>query len=140
MRREAGRVVAQPAQVDDLGDAGALGLAGHDLRRLPVALLEVGRVQRVHQVVNDLRRFQDAPHRRWVTGVGDRPVRPLALCRPRPTRHRDDLVLAVEGRQQHASDGAAGAEDHDPHRPALPIRRLKYRRLMARWMRRCTWL
>jgi hypothetical protein len=53
MRREAGRVVAQPAQVDDLGDSGALGLAGNDLRRLPVALLEVGRVQRVHQVVNE---------------------------------------------------------------------------------------
>ena len=55
-------VLAPAFGMEELGDSGAVGLVGNDLRRLPVAFLEVGRVQRVHQVVDDLRCFQDAPH------------------------------------------------------------------------------
>ena len=114
---QAGPVVAEPAEVDDLGHAGALGLAGDGLGGAAVDVGEVGRAERVDEVVDDLGAVE-----RGAQGarVGD--VRPnLAHARllgPAVPRHGHDLGTLRQHRHERAADEAGRAEHRDPHRRA----------------------
>ncbi len=70
MRREVGSVVAESAQVDDLGDARPLGFTRDGGGRPTVELGEVRRAERMDEVVDDVDTLERAANRRRVRRVG----------------------------------------------------------------------
>ncbi len=137
MGRQIGRVVAEPAEVDELLDAGALGFARRRLRGLEILPLEVGAAERVDEVVRDLDAVEHASDGVPVGRIRNLP-RDVVGVRTFVARDRDDIVLAGKLAEQRLADRPRRAEDGDSHRPASAIRREKYRRLTATWIRLCT--
>ena len=71
--REVGRVIAEPAEIDDLGDARPLGLGRDVLGHPPIELGEVARAERVDEVIGDVDALERAARRFAVGQVrGDR--------------------------------------------------------------------
>jgi hypothetical protein len=118
-------VVAQPAQVDDLRDAGPVGGQRHGGRSPPVAAGEVGGAQRVHEVVDDVDTLECAVDVGRVGHVGDHPPHSRIVIRMLAARCRDDLVLLGQRRHQRPADHPRRAEHGDPHSPASRISRPK---------------
>jgi hypothetical protein len=124
VRREVRPIVPEAAEVDDLGDAGALRL-GRDGRGGPlVTLAEVGCAQRVNEVVNDVDAVEGPAHRRVVRDVARHALHPVVFEPDAASRNRDDVVLPRELGQERTSDETRGAEDRDLH-DASAISRLK---------------
>ena len=114
-------VAAEPAEVDDLLHAGLGRRGGEVARRLRVLVLEVRRVQRVHEVVRGVHaleraaqglRVRDvAPHR----GAGPGVVLGVA-------RHGPDLVALLDQRpaQVRADEAGRAGDEHGPgHGPSI---------------------
>ena len=120
MCREVGRVIAEPAEIDDLGDARPLCL-GHDvLGHPPIELGEVARAERVDEVIGDVDALERAARRFAVGEVrGDRAnSRQLGLVRP--SRDGDDLAPLRERRNERAADEAGGSQDGGSHSGSPP--------------------
>jgi hypothetical protein len=123
--RQLRRVVAETSHVDNLRDVRTFSLLGDGRGRAFVDLVEVGRAQRVHEVVDDVDAVERAPHRRRVGRVGcDRSdaVGFGSVARP---RHGDDLGPLRELRYQGTTDEPRRAEHSRSHDCASSISRLK---------------
>ena len=108
MCREVGCVIAEPAEIDDLGDARSLGL-GHDVLGHPAIELEkAARAERVDEVIGDVDALE-RPTRRFAVGeVGGDAAdsgKPGAVAR----RDCDDLTPLRERRNQRAADEPGGS-------------------------------
>jgi hypothetical protein len=64
VRRKVGRLVSEATEVDDLADTRSLGLARRGGRGDAVTLAEVGRVERVDEVVHDVHALEARPSAR----------------------------------------------------------------------------
>ena len=132
-----GRVVPQATEIDELFDAGTFGFACSGLRRLQIFGLEVWTPERMHEVIHDLRAFEQARHRSAIGCIRGLPGDSARLITLGP-RHGHDFVLAYELGKERAPDCSRGAEDDHVHSRASSINRAKYRRLTATWIRLCS--
>ena len=135
VRRQLRRIVAEAAQVDELAKPGPPGLRGDGTGRGEIALLEVTRAERVHEVIGDVDPLESPADGFCVARVGPQPVHSAAL--PFASRQRDDVMRPRESRQQSGADGAGRAKDGDFHHASRPSR-AKWRRLISECRRACT--
>ena len=122
VRRRAGVVGAEPAEVDDLPHACVRRLARDRLRRRAILLLEVARAERVDEVVDDVRTFQGRGDAVAARRIGNHAAGAGLVTRG--ARDRGQLVLGQQGHERPADD-AGCAEDGDVHEPRLHSRSSK---------------
>ena len=114
-------VAAEPAEVDDLFDAGLGRRGGEVARRLRVLVREVRRVQRVHQVVRGVHALERAAQGLRVRDVarhrGAGPGVVLGVA-----GHGPDLVALLDQRpaQVRADEAGRAGDEHGPgHGPSI---------------------
>ena len=122
MRRCAGVVAAEPAEIDDLLHSRVCRLARDGLRRCAVLLLEVARAERVDEVVDDVRTFEGRGDAVAARRVGDHEAGAGLVAHA--ARDRGHLVVGQQGHERPADD-AGRAEDGDVHQPGLRWRSSK---------------
>jgi hypothetical protein len=122
VRGELGRVVTEAAEIDELPQPRVRRGACDRLRGAAVALLEVGRAERVDEVVGRIGAGERRADRGRIAGIGDGP-RDAVPVRPPATRDGHDLVLPRQHGEELAPDRAGGSEDDDLHGASSPIRR-----------------
>jgi hypothetical protein len=79
VRREVIRVVAEPAEVNDLAEPSLLGCPGEPVRAASLAFLESSLAERVHEVVGDLGALHCAGDTLLVVHVGAHPAQAVLV-------------------------------------------------------------
>ena len=123
MRRQLAVIGAEPAEVDDLADAGGRGGQPERTSGLGVLALEVVVVERVHEVDRDVDAVERVGQRPGVVDVAvHRLARAVVVLGV--AGHRPDRVAGLEQRRhQPPADEAGGAGDEDGgHSHTLGIR------------------
>jgi hypothetical protein len=112
--RRVGRVVAEPAEVDDLFHASPVACCRDVFGRFAILALEVLGTERVNEVIDNGRVFDGSRHVVSGARVALKPVH-ARLVLPGGARDGRDFMLGGKHRKQGAADDPGGTKDRNVH-------------------------